>query len=471
MDISYTPEQLVAINAATNTKHRIVGISGPAGSGKTTIIKEAARRLTDLGRSVVLAAPTGRAARRMYEATGIRASTVHRLLEYGKPIVDPETGIPYEDPRPARNYSNPVPYDDVIIDEYAMVNWRLHRALIAAMRCGNGEYRAARLLCFGDVAQLEPIEPYHIKTQLGTPFEDILSYKSAVRLTEIHRQAEGSGVLSNASRIRQGLAPRRFDDFDILYYEMMRKAPLEAVTWFLKQTAQDYSTLQSQFITPSREGGLGSKALNNTIQSMYRGPGHIGYNLPRPKGKKPIACRVDVGEKIICNENTYDMRDFRDRYSSWRSDVLPHWDSFTEVPEEFMMLNGEIGTISGIEPDGTILIDMLDRTVQVPPSITDYNFRGRNLYTKDCRQNLDLAYAITTHKMQGNEVDNVCYLLHRYVMDNATRNNLYTAVTRAKRKVTILTDNGGLTTAVKRTPAMMDDIRERRKDQKGWSIS
>lgn len=470
-DIIYTAEQDTAIRAVTDRDHRVVGVSGPAGSGKTTIIREAVKRLNGNGGSVALAAPTGRAARRMYEATGVKAVTVHRLLEYGKPIIDPNTGEPIDSPGPNRNSRNPLPYENIIVDEYAMVPWALHDNLIAALKPG------ARLLCFGDIAQLAPVEPHPIKTREGTPFEYVLTLRSAVELTFIHRQAEGSGILTNANRIRQGQLPvRGFDDFKVIYYSIAGKQPIPALKDFLMRSELDFTGLASQVITPARTGPIGSRALNNTIQSLYHGPEHLGYNLPRrisPKTDKSTkyACRVDVGEKVICNENTYDMRDFKQRYRDWRSEILPHWDSFITVPDEFMMLNGEAGIIQDIDPDGTLHIQMLDRVVHVPPRYLDYLYRSRTLGYKDPRETLDLAYAITTHKMQGNEVDDVCLILSRFISDQSTRNNIYTAITRARRSVTILTDDGALSSSIRKTAAMQQEIFERRKSQKkGWEI-
>jgi exodeoxyribonuclease V alpha subunit len=471
MSITYTVEQEAAIAATTNLLTRVVGVSGPAGSGKTTLIEETVRRLMDMGREVVLAAPTGRAARRMFEVTGEKAVTIHRLLEYGHPVIDEDTGEP-EEVGPARTERNPIMYDDVIVDEFAMVPWKVYDNLISAMR------RGARLICFGDVAQLQPVEEHAIRTRKGTAFEYVLSMRSAVKLSQIHRQVEGSGILINAERVRKGLSPRVFPDFRIWHYEMDRKQPIEAVVEFMKSTRLDYSRLQTQFITPGRNGQLGSMALNNTIQGIYHGPGHRGYELPRrkeydKKKKKaaPTVCRIDVGEKVICSTNVYDLRDFRERYEAWRTDILPVWASYVPPGEEFMMLNGETGIVVGIEPDGMILVEMLDRTVQVPPRILDYNPRARTkLFERDHRESLDLAYAITTHKMQGNEVDHVCLFLHKMLMDNITRNNIYTAITRAKKSVTILTDDGSLNKGVGRTPEMVQAIIENRKKLKGWSI-
>lgn len=469
----YTDEQTKAIDYATDLNRRVVAITGPAGSGKTTIIRAAVEKLREWDRRVALAAPTGRAARRIYEATGQAAVTLHKLLEYGKPVIDKDTGEPSFEPGPARNRFNPLTYTDIIVDEYAMVNWSLHKNLLAALP------RAARIICVGDIHQLAPIERWEIKSEEGTPFENVLKLPSSVYLTTVHRQDEGSGILANALAIKEGRVPRKSSDFDIRIYASGRsnwnKQPREALRDFLAATNIDFRGTGAQIITPTRSGGVGSRALNTSIRSLYVGAMDFGLELPRRKVKGKGTKHevfVTVGEKVICTENTYDMRAWKDRFEDWRTDVMPKWETFMPCPEGFMMLNGELGIVSHIESDGSLRIQLIDREVTVPVGYHEYNQRKGTLVWVDPRERIDLAYAITTHKMQGNEVDHVCYLIDPMTHYNLSRNNFYTAVTRARKSVTVLANSDSITRGVRTTAAQLAAEQKRRQDQKfkGWSI-
>jgi exodeoxyribonuclease V alpha subunit len=175
-------------------------VTGPAGTGKTTIIKEVHERLTHHGYRVALAAPTGKAAKRISEATGIKAMTIHRLLDFSSPgEVDPTTGKRSRVPFPRRHSDKPVDYDIVIVDEYAMVPTALHRQLVDALRPG------AKLRCFGDINQLPPIDD----VDRESPFRYLLRTKDfpTVILETLHRHDAGSSIVTNGLRILRGMVP------------------------------------------------------------------------------------------------------------------------------------------------------------------------------------------------------------------------------------------------------------------------
>lgn len=168
--MEYSEKQLEAIDLCLNREKRIVAITGPAGSGKTTIIKDVYKRLTDEGITVALAAPTGKAAKRIKEATGIPAVTIHKLLEYSRPGErDEKTGKPLTDTAPKRDHTFPLVERVILVDEYTMVNHELNRNIIDALG------RGAVLRCFGDIHQLPPIEAHKLTGVDSSPFEEHLS--------------------------------------------------------------------------------------------------------------------------------------------------------------------------------------------------------------------------------------------------------------------------------------------------------
>jgi exodeoxyribonuclease V alpha subunit len=446
--MDFSNDQLKAIDYCTDTKRRVVAITGEAGTGKTTILKRAVSHLRDVrGRVVCLAAPTGRAARRITEASGLEATTIHKLLGFGKPEIDQQTGEPKTETRPSYTKDKPLPYDDVFVDEYMMVHEALHRDLLDALKPG------ARLLAFGDVGQLPPIEKWAVYERNGgvmqAPFERILKLPSSVTLDVVFRQQEGSGILKNAQRVRRGIAPIPTEDFAVDRTEY----PLKNLREHVNGCSTDYKSIRNQVITPAKRGALGTHSLNAMLQAMYQSAADWALSLPRNKHEESHPISVHEGEKVVCMENTYDMRDFFDRYSRWVDEVTPVWESYIPAPESYMMLNGEIGIITEILEDGQLTIDVGDRLVHVPNSFRDYIPRYKRIITVDPRKRIDLAYAVTTHKMQGSECDAVCYILHNSMFFNINRNNIYTAITRAKERVHFITDSKSLNNGARLTAA------------------
>ena len=240
--------QIRAVDACCNLDNRVVAITGAAGTGKTTILQNVYRHIYRQGISVVLCAPTGKAAKRITEATGIEACTIHRLLEYPHPGErDPKTGktLITTDPKRDRNY--PLDYKVILADEYAMVNDEVHRNLLDALPSGG----AIRM--FGDANQLQPIESLKSLQRKDSAFLRMLSKFDGIRLSTIHRQAGDSSIISNGQRIIQGMMPYRREDFNL----KITDTPVETILDFIQDNLADdidYGTVSNQIISPTKVG-------------------------------------------------------------------------------------------------------------------------------------------------------------------------------------------------------------------------
>ncbi len=395
-------DQIRAVELALDVSQRLVGVTGKPGTGKSTILRLAYDNLVKGGHTVALCAPTGKAARRITEITNIPAVTIHKLLEFPHPgDRDEKTGQALDATRPRRTRSNPLDYSVVLADEYAMVNTDLHRDLIDALPSG-GVIR-----CFGDVNQLGPIEN-RFNQGKPSPFKLVLSKFPSVDLRTIHRQAEGSGIIRGAARILEGYCPSPSDDLAI----DICIDPASKLIASLDDPAfvEKFITIENQIISPVNKGKFGAYVMNTLIQSAARKE-HVGWiSLPRHKWVSSMPVRVRAKDKIIWTQNNYGLEIF----------------------------NGEIGIILETSEWGEILIDFGDRQVLVPPSQEVESARGTSII--DPRRDIDLAYAITTHKSQGSEYREVVYVLSRSAFALMCRSNMYTAITRAKYKATILTD-------------------------------
>lgn len=442
MSIILDAQQQQAVDACCDPIRRVVAITGEAGTGKTTIMRQVFARLSQLGETVALTAPTGKASRRITEVTGIHAVTMHKLLKYSRPEIDIETGEAKGATVPKYGKANRLPFRVVIADEYAMVNEELHRNLLDALADG------ARICVFGDISQLPPIEEYAINAD-STPFERLLRLPGSVALEKVYRQTEESPILANAHRIRKGNMPARRPKFDI----KMTHAHLDVLLRHVEESKAkgiDYRRIDNQIITPATKTWIGTKALNQALQAIHidmEDPDVVALKLPRFKWDEKFTTFVHVGEKVICTENTYDLRDYRDRFTFIREDASTGLDSdFIEPPITASMLNGETGTVVALHDNGGLEIDFGDRCVLVPPYFMEV-VRHDNIWVAiriDPRKRLDLAYAITTHKAQGSEFENVTYIMGRSTWYNSNRNNFYTAVTRARDSFTLITDSDSL---------------------------
>lgn len=435
MELERDTLQQRAIDLCCDTTKRLVCVTGAAGTGKTTIIKLVADKLRVHGYSVALAAPTGKAAKRITEATGIKAMTLHRLLEYtfpGEP--DPETGLVSDMSVPRRVKENPLAYDVVIVDEYAMVNTALHRNLMEAIPA-NGCVR-----CFGDVNQLPPIEDNGYDGKLS-PFQTLLKGNDwpLVVLTNIYRQGEGSLIVSNGARILRRMAPMADKGSFAI---RVSSEPMTALMHTLKSIAARgtnlFDGISHQIITPQRIGKVGSLALNKLLCEMYATGGEATVVPCNPWDTKRTGIgetTIAVGQKVIITKNIYDLRPTTaerwDNYGAW---VPP-------ADHEYVF-NGESGTVRSVDSDA-IAVDLGDRVVIVPPYLEYLDAKGQ-LKVTDARTNVEHGYAITTHKAQGSEYEGVVYFVCAGANANQCIANYYTGITRARRQVLVVGDQKSL---------------------------
>lgn len=389
--MNFSEEQDEAIALGIDKKQKLVGVTGPAGTGKTTIIGEVYK--TGEFKHPVLVAPTGRAAKRIQEATGIKAMTIHRMMRYSMPADDDEAGLPTYDK------FNRVPYDAILVDESSMVSHDLYRGLIDAMpsRCV--------IRFFGDANQLPPVES-------TSPFEDILKKWPCVKLTKNFRS--GDGIVTAANQIIANRVPEPNEKFRMLNPGNGNILP--ALDEFIDDS---FRGLAGQLIIPTKKGKYGTQSLNRYLQQRLNPTGPVIEIVHDVDGEVEVR-RFRVGDKVIQTKNDYKLNIF----------------------------NGEIGWVNDIDDDD-IIVQFEDKDVIIPPHLESYNpHTGKSISHYDPRLNLDLAYAITTHKAQGSEFDKVVFLMQKsYVLGRA---NFYTAVTRAKEQVTVICGPGALHQALKK---------------------
>jgi exodeoxyribonuclease V alpha subunit len=439
--IDLSSKQQECIEFCLDKKRRLVAVSGEAGTGKTTIIRHLVERLWwDV--SVVVAAPTGKAAKRVYEATGIRAVTLHKLLEFGRPRDrDKKTGEPTDTTRPRRCLEHPLEQQVVICDEYSMVTSELDRSLINALP------RGGKLIMFGDISQLSPIEKYPVHYP-ESPFVRHLSNPNrAFTLEEVFRQEADSGVLNAAHAIRKGRIPRRSNEFAL----HVTDDPVNTLRRLISKTDTDFSSIHNQIISPVRGRWIGTGPLNIMLRNVYNPHGGDEMQLMRYPWDEKYPVIVSVGDKVVCTENTYDLRPHAERFSEWDKEGKPILKSFIPCPETKYMLNGETGKILTIFPDGAMEVDFGDRVVEIPYDYEDWNDKSKRYFTSWPQRTIELAYAITTHKAQGSEYDTVIYVMNKSIMYMLARENFYTGVTRARHAVHVITDSTALMNSLKIT--------------------
>jgi exodeoxyribonuclease V alpha subunit len=404
-DIPLDETQLSAIAACCDVTRRVVAITGAAGTGKTTILENVYRELYQQGRTVVLCAPTGKAAKRITEATGIPAYTIHRLLEYPHPGERNEnTGKMLVSTDPKRDRSYPLEQKVVLCDEYAMVSVEVHRNLLDSLPAGG------IIRMFGDANQLQPIETNKRLQREPSSFIKILDKFDGIRLETIHRQADDSNIITNGLRIIAGNMPKRTEDFEM----KITDKPVEAVLDFMQDNLVnniDYGTTDNQLITPTKVGWIGTEALNSAIQQLLQPSSKSFTIVERHKWVKIEEQRIYEGDKVIFTVNNYALEVF----------------------------NGETGIVQYFTADGSIVVDFGDKTIEIP---TTLEMEGRyGTYFMNPQKDLDLAYVITTHKSQGSEYDRICYIMNRSRSFLLNRKNLYTGISRARTHVTLITDS------------------------------
>ncbi len=396
--IEFAEQQRRAIFIAANSG--VAVITGGPGTGKTTVIKALIRIYESMGCNVALAAPTGRAAKRMSEATSHEAKTIHRLLEVEYCDDDGGTSVF------ARNERNLLDEDIIIVDEASMIDMFLLNSLLRAVRPG------ARLILIGDCDQLPSVGA-------GNVLKDIISSDAfnTVKLTEIFRQGKESLIVTNAHLINQGDMPF-LDKHDMDFFFMRRDYTESIVNTLtdlcINRLPKKYNASlfdRIQIITPTKKGGAGTEALNSFLQQIVN-PADSS-KLEKKHGE--VVFRV--GDKVMQIKNNYDLM----------------W--FEGGKERFGIYNGDIGVIKNIVSNkGHMVIDFDGREVQ---------------YSFDLLGDLEHAYAITVHKSQGSEYPIVLIPISDFPPMLMTRNLLYTAVTRAKDMVIIVGKEASLLQMIK----------------------
>ena len=379
--ISYSQEQQQAIRAAAGSG--VLLITGGPGTGKTTILNGILALMGQMGKRCLLAAPTGRAAKRLSEVTGQDASTIHRLLEA---TMDPHTGELFF----ARDEDNPLKADTVIVDEMSMVDVELLYALLRAVP------QNKQLILVGDADQLPPVGP-------GFPFSDMLRSNQlpTVRLTQIFRQAQQSLIVMNAHRVNQGQMPElRAVDSDFFF---MRRKTEDSVWELIRDLCavrlpknMGIPPEQIQVLSPTRKGGVGTVHLNQVLQAALNPP------APEKKERKFGEFTFREGDRVMQIRNNYDLM----------------WKKTDGSALGCGVFNGDVGIIRSIDPEAetmTILFD--DREAE-------YDFTQLN--------ELEPAYAMTVHKSQGSEYRAVILSVWNGSPYLLSRSILYTAITRAR---------------------------------------
>lgn len=403
-EIQLSQEQEEAIEMCLDKGKRIFSVTGRAGTGKTSVLGQAFDETAmQVGRDrVALCAPTGRAAKRIYELTGIRAKTIHKLLEFPEPSDEDEHGNPLP-PDPRRNRERPLFERVVYVDESSMLSQKLYDQLMEALP-NNG-----RIRFFGDNEQLPPVES-------GSPFETLLKDRPNKRLTHCFRSDDE--ILYNAERIRNGRLPIANYRFQIVYCEN----PIKQLIGF---TTTEITQKSVQIIMPTRNGNYGTNRVNPSLQIKFNPTGDILRVDRKAKILKdappPIALRG--GDKFLWNQNDYTLK----------------------------LFNGDLGFIDWVNSeDGSLQISTEDRQLVVPPFIQTYSPFHGSIIHYDPRKKIELGYAITTHKAQGSEFDTVIYCMSRGAPRLQNRRNIYTAVTRARHNVIIITDRMSMTNSMRR---------------------
>ena len=388
-ELSLSAEQRKAIRAALLDNVTI--ITGGPGTGKTTIINILVKVFKTCDIKVALAAPTGRAAKRMEEASGEPAMTIHRLLEY---VYSPDEEEMYF----GRNEENQLDYDAIIVDEASMIDIMLMDGLLAAIKSGT------MLIITGDADQLPSVGA-------GNVLRDIISSETVytAQLKTIFRQAHGSKIVTNAHMINNGEFPEyggTDSDFFIIQ-KMNEEDILEEIKGLIGgRLERHYDFVNGpediQILTPTKRGTLGAPNLNAEIQAVIN---------PADEGKPELKVGSKlfrVGDKVMQQKNNYG--------AEW-------YDSRAGIDGEGIF-NGDIGSVESIDAeDKSMIVDFDGRFIKCAGEMLE---------------EIDLAYAVTVHKSQGSEFPVVIMPMWQSAPILMTRNLLYTAVTRGKKLVIIV---------------------------------
>lgn len=385
--IQLAPNQRAAFDGLSSA--RVMVLTGGPGTGKTTLLKGLVACLVDQNLTVAMAAPTGRAARRMSESAGRDAVTLHRLLEY-----TPRTGV-FE-----RNEHNPLTHDVVVVDEVSMVDIELFAALLSAVKS------RARLILVGDPDQLPSVGPGAVLGDLLGLDKRLGQALSIVRLTEIFRQAQRSMIVTGAHAVLHGQEPptgEKGSASDLFWIE--REEPEDCLSAIKEMVQKRIPTafgfdpvVDVQVLTPMHKGLLGTNNLNAELKQLLN---------PRPQVVGTAQHRYSIGDKVMQVRNNYELE----------------------------VYNGDIGRVVSADDEGEwVAIAFDDRVVRYPVS--------------DLEQTT-LAYACSIHKSQGSEYPVVVMPVHTQHFIMLQRNLLYTGITRGKKLVVLVGTRRALRIAIK----------------------
>ena len=377
-------------------KNGLLVITGGPGTGKTTTINAIIQYFELEGLDIYLAAPTGRSAKRMTETTGYEASTIHRLLELSWMMEESSAAAHFE-----RNEENPLESDVIIIDEMSMVDISLMHALLCAVQVGT------RLILVGDVNQLPSVGP-------GSVLKDIIDSQAfcVVELNKIFRQATESDIVVNAHRINAGLdvaTDNKSKDFFFLKrYDA--DVIVASIVYLVQKKLPPYvqaKPLDIQVLTPMRKGLLGVERLNEVLQKYLNPPDQ------KKKEKEYGNGLFREGDKVLQIRNDYQLEwEIRGKYG------IP-------VEKGIGVFNGDMGIVKEINTFAETMTVVYEENRYV-----EYTFKQL--------EELELAYAVTIHKSQGSEYPAVILPLLGGPRMLLSRNLLYTAVTRARKCVTVV---------------------------------
>ena len=385
--VAYSPQQAEAVRAAAVS--RLLIVTGGPGTGKTTILRGILDLFSRMELRALLAAPTGRAAKRLQEVTGQEASTIHRLLESQ---LDPATGQLIF----TRDEDNPLKAHAVIVDETSMVDLPLLASLLRALPTG------CRLILVGDPDQLPPVGP-------GCPLSDILrsGVVPAVRLTEIFRQAQESLIVMNAHRVNSGVMPDLKTVTSDFFF--LRRRTEEAVASTIGDLCRTrlpdrmgIPPEEIQVLSPTRKGPTGTASLNLLLQAQLNPP------APDKKEKKWGDFSFREGDRVMQIRNNYDIL----------------WKKTDGTQVGTGIFNGDIGVITEIDLNAELL------TVVFDDRQAEYDF--------DMLRELELAYAMTVHKSQGSEYQAVVLAAWSCALNLRTLRVLYTAITRVRKLLVVV---------------------------------
>ncbi len=377
-------------------RHGLLIITGGPGTGKTTTINTILQFFEAEGMEMLLAAPTGRAAKRMKETTGYEASTIHRMLEISKGMEDNDGRMMFE-----RNETNPLETDVIIVDEMSMVDISLMHSLLKAIPVGT------RVILVGDVNQLPSVGP-------GNVLRDIINSNAfpVVKLTKIFRQACESDIIVNAHKINSG-EHIRLDNKSKDFF-LLKRDDVNVITNVIIQLVRDKmpkyvnaSAFDVQVLTPMRKGELGVERLNQVLQQYLNAPSE------NKKEKEYMGTLFREGDKVMQIKNNYQITwETKSRYG-------------ITIESGMGVFNGDTGIIREINLFSEQVTVEFDEG-----RLVEYPFTQL--------EELELAYAVTIHKSQGSEYPAVVLPILSGPRMLFNRNLLYTAVTRAKQCVTIV---------------------------------